>query len=111
MSKRIKKLKVRKNDDHKFPITEEDLRFASANQKLAGFPGAITDAMRNHRPDRDAIVKSAERFGAQVSPRMRRLAAAARRAKKKAATNNALFFACPDIQLWSRCPKLVRSWD
>lgn len=51
MSKRSKKLKVRKNDKHKSPITEKDLRFAPANQKLAGFPGAITDAMRHHRPD------------------------------------------------------------
>ena len=77
-------LKVQKIHKVKpFRVRKEDLRFASENQKLAGLPGVITDEVRKHRPDWDAIVQSAKRFGAQVTPRMERLAAAARRAKRK----------------------------
>lgn len=86
MPKQRKILKVVKSHKVKpFRIRTEDLRFASENHKLAGLPGVITDAIRHHRPDWDAMVESAERFGAQVSPRMRRLVAAARRGKLKAA--------------------------
>lgn len=47
-------------------VSAEDLKFISENQRLSGFLGKITPAMRAYKPDRRAIAKSAKRFGAQV---------------------------------------------
>jgi hypothetical protein len=45
---------------------DEVLKFASENQRLEGFPGEITDAVRQHRPNLEELQAVARRFGAQV---------------------------------------------
>ena len=48
---------------------EEILKFASENQRLEGFPGEISEAARQHRPDWAEIEAVARRFGAQLPKR------------------------------------------
>ena len=48
------------------PSLEADLRFVSENQRLEGFSGEITDAVRQHHPNRQEIEAVAKRFGAQI---------------------------------------------
>lgn len=50
-------------------IREEVLKFASQNQQLEGFPGEITEAARQHRPNWDELEAVARRFGAQLPKR------------------------------------------
>ena len=45
---------------------EADLRFISENERLEGFSGEITEAVRQHRPDLKEIEAVARRFGAQI---------------------------------------------
>jgi hypothetical protein len=53
-------------------LSDEDLKFISENQKLAGFSGRITNATATHEVDMDEIAESAKRFGAQIpSPQNR----------------------------------------
>ena len=49
--------------------SEEDLKFISQNQQLEGFPGEITDAVRQHRTDWAELEAVARRFGAQMPKR------------------------------------------
>ena len=42
------------------------LKFASENQRLEGFPGEISEAARQHRPDMEEIKDVARKFGAQI---------------------------------------------
>jgi hypothetical protein len=50
-------------------VPEEVLRFASQNQQLEGFPGEITEAVRQHRTDWAQLDAVARRFGAQMPKR------------------------------------------
>ena len=50
-------------------LSEEDLKFASQNQQLEGFPGEITEAARQHRPNWDELEAVARRFDAQLPKR------------------------------------------
>ena len=45
---------------------EADLRFISENERLEGFSGEITEAVRQHRPDLKEIEAVARRLGAQI---------------------------------------------
>jgi len=45
---------------------EADLRFISENQRLEGFSGDITEAVRQHRPDLEELRAVSKKFGAQV---------------------------------------------
>ncbi len=45
---------------------DADLKFISENQRLEGFPGEISDAVRQHRPDMDELVAVSKKFGAQI---------------------------------------------
>ena len=45
---------------------EEELRFVSENQRMEGFSGEITEAVRQHRPDLKEIEAVARRLGAQL---------------------------------------------
>lgn len=45
---------------------EADLRFISQNQKLEGFSGEITEAMRQHKPNMEELKAVSKRFGAQA---------------------------------------------
>lgn len=45
---------------------EADLRFISENQRLEGFSGDITDAVRQHRPDFQELQAVSKKFGAQM---------------------------------------------
>ena len=49
---------------------DEVLKFASENQRLEGFPGEISEAVRQHRPNLEEIQAVARRFGAQVPQRL-----------------------------------------
>ncbi|MEO6035411.1 MAG: hypothetical protein ABIQ35_09170 [Verrucomicrobiota bacterium] len=44
----------------------DDLKFASANQRLEGFPGIITETVAAHKPDLKEIARIAKQFGAQI---------------------------------------------
>ena len=46
--------------------TEAELRFISQNERLEGFSGEITEAVRQHRPDLKEIEAVARRFGSQI---------------------------------------------
>jgi hypothetical protein len=50
-------------------VSEEDLKFASQNQRLEGFPGEISEAARRHRPNWEELEAVARRFGAQMPKR------------------------------------------
>ena len=45
---------------------DEVLKFASENQRLEGFPGEISEAVRQHRPNLEELQAVARRFGAQI---------------------------------------------
>ena len=45
---------------------EADLRFISENQRLEGFSGDITEAVRQHRPDLEDLKAISKKFGAQM---------------------------------------------
>jgi len=47
-------------------LSAKDLEFISANQRLEGFEGKITEAVVEHVPNIEEITESARRFGAQV---------------------------------------------
>ena len=49
---------------------DADLKFISENQRLEGFPGEISEAVRQHRPNLEEIQAVARRFGAQVPQRL-----------------------------------------
>lgn len=51
-------------------VQEADLKFISENQRLEGFPGEITEAVRQHRPNLQELQAVARRFGAQVPQRL-----------------------------------------
>jgi len=42
------------------------LKFASENQRLEGFPGEISEAARQHRPDLEELKAVSKKFGAQM---------------------------------------------
>lgn len=44
---------------------DADLRFISENQRLEGFPGEISESVRQHQPDPKEIEAVARRFDAQ----------------------------------------------
>ena len=44
----------------------KDLEFVSANQRLEGFAGEITEAVAAHGSNVEEIVETAKKFGAQV---------------------------------------------
>jgi hypothetical protein len=46
--------------------TPAQLKFASENQQLSGFPGHISEKTAAYEVDMDEIAKSAARFGAQI---------------------------------------------
>ena len=48
------------------PSWDEVLKFASENQRLEGFPGEISEAVRQHRPNLEELQAVARRFGAQI---------------------------------------------
>lgn len=50
-------------------LAEEDLKFASQNQQLEGFPGEISEAARQHRPNWEELEAVARRFGSQMPKR------------------------------------------
>lgn len=54
-------------DMAKGAISEADLKFISDNQRLEGFSGQITDAVRNHVPDLAEIRAAVERFRARIA--------------------------------------------
>ena len=45
---------------------EAELKFISENQRLEGFSGEITEAVRQHRPNLEELQAVARRFGAQI---------------------------------------------
>ena len=45
---------------------DAQLKFVSENQRLEGFSGEITEAVRQHRPNLEELQAVARRFGAQV---------------------------------------------
>ena len=48
------------------PSLEADLRFISENQRLEGFSGEISDAVRQHCPDMEQLKAVSKKFGAQI---------------------------------------------
>jgi hypothetical protein len=51
-------------------VSREDvLKFASQNQQLEGFPGEISEAARQHRPNWEELEAVARRFGSQMPQR------------------------------------------
>jgi hypothetical protein len=48
------------------PAWDDVLKFASENQRLEGFPGEISEAAKQHRPNMDELVAVSKQFGAQV---------------------------------------------
>jgi hypothetical protein len=48
-------------------ISEADLKFISENQRLEGFSGEITDAVRNHVPDLAELRQAVEQFQAKIA--------------------------------------------
>ena len=48
------------------PSWDAVLKFASENQRLEGFPGEISEAARQHRPNLEELQAVAKRFGAQI---------------------------------------------
>ena len=47
-------------------LREAELKFISENQRLEGFSGEISEAVRQHRPNLEELQAVARRFGAQV---------------------------------------------
>ena len=45
---------------------EAELRFVSENQRLEGFSGEITEAVRRYQPSFEELKAVSERFGAQI---------------------------------------------
>ena len=45
---------------------ESELRFVSENQRLEGFSGEITEAVRQYQPNFEDLKAVSERFGAQI---------------------------------------------
>lgn len=45
---------------------DADLKFISENQRLEGFPGEISDAVKQHQPNMDELVAVSKKFGAQI---------------------------------------------
>lgn len=48
------------------PSLEADLRFVSDNQRLEGFSGEISDAVRQHQPNLEELKAVSKKFGAQI---------------------------------------------
>ncbi len=51
------------------PASEQVLKFISENQRLEGFSGEISEAVRQHRTDWAELEAVARRFGAQMPKR------------------------------------------
>ena len=47
-------------------LREAELKFISENQRLEGFSGEISEAVRQHRPNLEELQAVARRFGAQI---------------------------------------------
>ena len=45
---------------------DDVLKFASENQRLEGFPGEISEAARQYRPDMEHLKEVSKKFGAQI---------------------------------------------
>ena len=57
---------VVKKVDNTSASPEAVLKFASENQRLEGFPGEISEAARQYRPNLEELQAVSQKFGAQV---------------------------------------------
>lgn len=48
------------------PAWADVLKFASENQRLEGFPGEVSEAAKQHRPNMEELVAVSKKFGAQI---------------------------------------------
>ena len=45
---------------------DADLKFISENQRIEGFSGDISEAVKQHSPDMNELVAVSKKFGAQI---------------------------------------------
>ena len=55
-----------KQRDNTSASPEAVLKFASENQRLEGFPGEISEAARQYRPNLEELQAVSKKFGAQI---------------------------------------------